>query len=77
MEGGFIQGCAKKGGFNPGGGFSWGRSFLPPDALYKFISYAFHFKCLIMDLFMELMFWRKIIYDYIMYGNIVYMKRFR
>ena len=23
-EGGFFQGCAKKGGFNPGGVLSWG-----------------------------------------------------
>ena len=29
-EGGFFQGCAKKGGFNPGGVLSWGGSFLPP-----------------------------------------------
>ena len=34
-EGGFFQGCAKKGGFNPGGVLSWGGSFLPPIKIHR------------------------------------------
>ena len=36
-EGGFFQGCAKKGGFNPGGFFSWGRSFRLPVLKHIFV----------------------------------------
>ena len=40
-EGGFFQGCAKKGGFNPGGVLSWGGSFLPPNNIDKNINIIF------------------------------------